>query len=244
MKLFQFTRRSRASRGDENPSLSDNPLLRNDFLSPSGIEGARAELQSANSATNNTQSRGRKKDYRFSYRLMRCIGNVLAVASTLTFLIAVPMITYHAMVYEKARPDFAALYSSGAFVLITLILSMKLIYDHLTNWYMPDVQKYVVRILLMVPIFAVQSWLSLRFRNARIYIDTLRDLYEALVIQSFMYYLMELLGGEDTLVQVLQEKDPHYGIHLGGFKYVIPSWEMGFEFVSFLQLISTYIYIS
>lgn len=232
MKLFQFTRRSRASRGDANPSLSDNPLLRNDFLSPSGIEGARAELQSANSATNNTQSRGRKKDYRFSYRLMRCIGNVLAVASTLTFLIAVPMITYHAMVYEKARPDFAALYSSGAFVLITLILSMKLIYDHLTNWYMPDVQKYVVRILLMVPIFAVQSWLSLRFRNARIYIDTLRDLYEALVIQSFMYYLMELLGGEDTLVQVLQEKDPHYGIHLGGFKYVIPSWEMGFEFMA------------
>ena len=163
---------------------------------------------------------------------MKCIGNILAIFTTLSFLVLVPMITYHAMIYDQARPDFAAFYSAGAFVLITLAMSTKLIYNHLTNWYMPDVQKYVVRILWMVPLYAIQSWLSLRFHNARIYIDTLRDLYEAYVIQSFLYFLMELLGGEDTLVQILQEKDSHYGIHLGFFKFVIPPWEMGFEFVS------------
>ncbi len=84
----------------------------------------------------------------------------------------------------------------------------------------------------MVPLYAIQSWLSLRFHNARIYIDTLRDLYEAYVIQSFMYFLMELLGGEDTLVQALQEKDPHYGIHLGFMQHIIPKWEMGFQFMA------------
>ena len=46
----------------------------------------------------------------------------------------------------------------------------------------------------MVPIYSIQSWLSLRFHGGRIYIDLLRDLYEAYVIQSFLYYLMELLG--------------------------------------------------
>ncbi len=130
----------------------------------------------------------------FSAKVMNILGNVLAVVTLLGFLILVPWITAHAMIYDKARPDFAAFYSAGAFVLITVAMSMKLIYNHLTNWYMPDIQKFVVRIVWMVPIYSIQSWLSLRFHNARIYIDTLRDFYEAYVIQSFLYYLMELLG--------------------------------------------------
>ena len=36
-----------------------------------------------------------------------------------------------------------------------------------------------VRILWMVPLYAVQSYLSLQFHKIRIYIDTIRDLYEA-----------------------------------------------------------------
>lgn len=164
---------------------------------------------------------------------MKVIGNVFAVASTVTFIVAVPLITYYAMSNDWTRPDFAAFYSAGAFVLITLVMSTKIIYNHLTNWYMPDVQKYVVRILWMVPLYAVQSWLSLRFHNARIYFDTLRDLYEAYVIQSFLYYLMELLGGEDTLVQILQEKDAHYGNHPSIMRMtIIPPWEMGFNFMA------------
>jgi len=244
MKLFEFDRR--------NETRLDNPLLRSDFLSPPGIaiSGSRNEVEpqqqsraaatglllsagEANTFNVNARSKSSdRRDHRISYKLMNCIGNLLAVMSCLSFLVAVPMIAYHAIMYDKARPDFAAFYSAGAFVLITLIMSLKLIYNHFTHWYMPDVQKYVVRILWMVPIYATQSWLSLRFHNARIYIDTLRDLYEAYVIQSFLYFLMELLGGEDALVQILQEKDSHYGIHLGIFKYFIPPWEMGFEFMA------------
>jgi hypothetical protein len=168
-----------------------------------------------------------------STKLMKIIGNILAVVTTLSFLIIVPLISAHAMIYEKTRPDFVAFYSAGSFVLITVGLSTKLIYNHLTNWYMPDVQKYVVRIVFMVPLYAIQSWLSLRFHNARIYIDILRDLYEAFVIQSFLYFLMELLGGEETLVRTLEAKDDHYGIHEPEFvlKYFIPKWEMGLEFM-------------
>jgi hypothetical protein len=238
MKLFQFTRRSRTSSQSRNENLhssdgifsDNNSLLRNDFLSPPAIH--RASTNPNSTLPNGPTSRRRDHNNRFSYKVMKCLGNLLAITSTLTFLIAVPVIAYHAIKYEKARPDFAAFYSAGAFVCITLIMSTKLIYDHLTNWYMPDVQKYVVRILYMVPLYAIQSWLSLRFHNARIYIDVVRDLYEAYVIQSFMYFLMELLGGEDTLVQILQEKDPHYGIHLGFVRFIIPKWEMGFEFMA------------
>jgi len=253
---------SAASRRNQNNVSSDetthigDPLLRSDFLSPPGISihGSRDEVErererellmtqqsrraaaaglhgEAGNFNINARSKSSARDNRSSYKL-KLIGNLLAITSCLSFLIAVPMITYHAMVFDKARPDFAAFYSAGAFVLITLIMSLKIIYNHFTHWYMPDVQKYVVRILWMVPIYATQSWLSLRFHNARIYIDTLRDLYEAYVIQSFLYFLMELLGGEDTLVQILQEKDSHYGIHLGFFKFFIKPWEMGYEFMA------------
>ncbi|KAL3935968.1 MAG: hypothetical protein SGARI_002754 [Bacillariaceae sp.] len=103
---------------------------------------------------------------------------------------------------------------------------------------MPGVQKYVVRILFMVPVYAIQSWLSLRFHHARIYIDTIRDLYEAYVIASFVYYLIELLGGEESLVRILQYKvrrDPslerHLGHHPVPLSLVLPPWKLGVEFM-------------
>jgi hypothetical protein len=90
----------------------------------------------------------------------------------------------------------------------------------------------------MVPLYAIQSWLSLRFRDARIYIDTVRDLYEAYVISSFVYYLIELLGGQDALARTLRtmaQNDPETAQHLGhhGFvlNLVLEPWELGVEFM-------------
>ena len=87
----------------------------------------------------------------------------------------------------------------------------------------------------MVPLYSVQSWLSLRFHGpARVYIDTMRDLYEAYVIQSFVYYLIELLGGEECMAELLSRKEAHYGTHgrsgvlsgcIGG------DWTMGKDFL-------------
>ena len=84
----------------------------------------------------------------------------------------------------------------------------------------------------MVPLYSVQSWLGLRFHGqARIYIILLRDLYEAYVIQSFVYYLIELLGGEDRMAQLLSQKDARLGGHGKLLSHVLPRWEMGMEFL-------------
>lgn len=225
MKLFQriLNRESPYSTNNNNETLND-PLLQSDLFSPSGIFGSSPPPP-------NTPSPSRPTRTNISYKLMKFLGNLLAITSSLAFLILIPYITYQAIHYDQTRPDFAVFYSAGAFVFITLIMSLKLIHAHLTHWYMPDVQKYVVRILWMVPLYSIQSWLSLRFHTARIYIDTLRDLYEAYVIQSFLYFLMELLGGEDALTLLLQEKDAHYGRHILPVKFLIKDWEMGFEFM-------------
>jgi hypothetical protein len=166
---------------------------------------------------------------RIAMAFMKKVGHFLATITLCVMLVAIPMVLYHAI--SENRKDLAAFDSAGVMVLGTVIMSTRLVYLHLTHWYMPDVQKYVVRILWMVPLYSVQSWLSLRFHEARIYIDTVRDLYEAYVIASFLYYLIELLGGQDNLVRMLHRKNPSLGQHTFPFNLVIQPWELGMEFM-------------
>mmetsp|Transcript_35017 Transcript_35017/g.47028 ORF Transcript_35017/g.47028 Transcript_35017/m.47028 type:complete len:351 (+) Transcript_35017:178-1230(+) len=163
----------------------------------------------------------------------RRTSTLLLIAAVIAFIVSLPtLIVLAVRDYKSGRTDFAAFYSAASFVLATLVLSTREIYKHLRHWYMPDVQKYVVRILWMVPVYAMQSWLSLRFHKARIYIDTMRDLYEAFVIQSFVYYLIELLGGEERLTFALQNRDAHLGEHGSFLSYFLNTWEMGAEFLA------------
>ena len=166
--------------------------------------------------------------------LMKRLASLLALSSSAIFLLLVfPLLTKSAIHDAKhGRPDFAAFYSAAGCVVITLVLSFREILSHLYNWYAPDVQKFVVRILFMVPLYSVQSWLSLRFHGpARVYIDTIRDLYEAYVIQSFVYYLIELLGGEDRMADLLSRKDPSLGGHGRLMSKVLGRWTMGKDFL-------------
>lgn len=192
--------------------------------------------------------------------LMKKLGHILAVSSSAIFLLVVfPLLLNSAIGDAKqGKADFAAFYSAAGFCVITLVLSIREMLSHLYNWYAPDVQKFVVRILFMVrmlvvavvcivaliltipplgfqvPLYSVQSWLSLRFHGpARVYIDTLRDLYEAYVIQSFVYYLIELLGGEDRMAEILARKDDHFGEHGKFMKKLlrIERWQMGQDFL-------------
>ena len=168
--------------------------------------------------------------------VMRKIGAYLLSGTLLAMVLLVPIIIYRALSVRKL--DIAAWHSAFIMVAGTLILSARLIYLHFTHWYMPGVQKYVVRIIFMVPLYSVQSWLSLRFHHSRIYIDTIRDLYEAFVIASFVYYIIELLGGEEAMVNMLRQKvrrDPSLAQHLGHhhfpFNFILEPWDLGVEFV-------------
>ena len=194
--------------------------------------------------------------------LMKRLGNILKISSSSIFLFIVFPILLHSAIHDwhKGKTDFAAFYSAAGFVVITLVFSFREILSHLYNWYAPEVQKFVVRILFMVPLYSVQSWLSLRFHGpARVYIDTIRDLYEAYVIQSFVYYLIELLGGEDRMAALLSRKDSHYGNHgkLLSTVFRMRRWRMGRDFLlnikhgvlqyvvvkSFMTLLTTFVFL-
>lgn len=95
---------------------------------------------------------------------------------------------------------------AGFFALSSIIISGFTIYKHLINWNEPPAQKLIVRILFMIPIYAVASFSSLVFLNAATYVDLFRDCYEAYVIYIFFALLLQFLGGEEVLSKHLEEK--------------------------------------
>mmetsp|Transcript_5141 Transcript_5141/g.8890 ORF Transcript_5141/g.8890 Transcript_5141/m.8890 type:complete len:461 (-) Transcript_5141:28-1410(-) len=133
---------------------------------------------------------------------------------------------------RRGSVGWTAFLIAGFFVVLTVPLSVHEIILHLTNWFMPDVQKYVVRILWMVPIYSLQSWASLKLpSDVTAYLDPFRDLYEAFVIEGFVYYLIELLGGEQSLADTLRRKEAHYGDHPWPLNQCVHRWAMGEEFM-------------
>lgn len=67
---------------------------------------------------------------------------------------------------------------AGVFAGLSLGLTSHQIYKHLRHYNCPQQQKWIVRILFMVPIYAFASWMSLRFVHLSIYFDTVRNIYE------------------------------------------------------------------
>ncbi|THH11710.1 hypothetical protein EW145_g478 [Phellinidium pouzarii] len=66
----------------------------------------------------------------------------------------------------------------------------------------------VIRIMLMVPIYAIASLISLFSLNAAFVIDAIRDIYEAFVIYCFFNLLLGYLGGERSLLILLHGREP------------------------------------
>lgn len=83
---------------------------------------------------------------------------------------------------------------SGFFALVASVTSFWLIWKHLTYYTYPLQQRHIVRMLFMVPIYAVVSWMSYFFFRQAIYYETIRDCYEAVVITSFFYLLLQYVG--------------------------------------------------
>ncbi|KAI8619592.1 organic solute transporter subunit alpha/Transmembrane protein, partial [Chytriomyces sp. MP71] len=81
------------------------------------------------------------------------------------------------------------------FAVVSIALTVYLCIRHFQYYYNPSHQRWIVRILLMVPIYAICASLSFRFFWFSIYFDIVRDCYEAFVIFSFFALLQQFIGG-------------------------------------------------
>jgi len=100
---------------------------------------------------------------------------------------------------------------AGTFTLIGCLISMWHMTAHLRHFFEPSIQRKVLAILWMCPIYSVTSWLSLVFTQAEGYLGILKDFYEAYVIYTFLSFLIAVLGKGDrsAVVDLLTRHADH-----------------------------------
>ncbi|XP_057507086.1 protein LAZ1 homolog 2 isoform X3 [Actinidia eriantha] len=77
---------------------------------------------------------------------------------------------------------------------------------HPSNCPTSQEQKWIVAVLLMVPIYACESILSLWNPRLSLACDILRNCYEAFALYSFGSYLIACLGGEQRVIELLDDE--------------------------------------
>lgn len=105
-----------------------------------------------------------------------------------------------------------ALYQmAGVFVVLVCLLTMFHMSSHLRAYHEPIVQRKIITILWMSPIYAVTSFFSLVFPQADGYLAVIRDFYEAYVVYNFLSFLIAVLGrgNREVVVDVLAQHADH-----------------------------------
>ena len=115
---------------------------------------------------------------------------------------------YAHLVEEHPAAVRAVVYTGGV---VSALIAARTVMGHLLNYTRPAVQRHIVRIQLLIPIYGLGSMLSLHVREDAIYVDTVRDIYEAFVIYSFLQLVLAYLGGEDSCARKMETLDamPH-----------------------------------
>ena len=118
---------------------------------------------------------------------LRKVLKTLWVFLNLCVLVALPLAAWD-MHRHDMHPHFIAWFVAGVFVLLAVPITFYEVAQHLEHYRAPRLQRHVIRILFMVPIYAVDCWLALRFKDQTIYFDTIRECYEAYVVYNFYAY--------------------------------------------------------
>ena len=111
--------------------------------------------------------------------------------------------------WAQMESNFHGWAISGVFAWAATALSFLLIWQHLRHYTKPHHQRHIVRILLMVPIYAVTAWFTYRYVQLAVPLEFLRSMYEAFVIYQFFGLLLQYLGeSESEQKRNLDSKDP------------------------------------
>lgn len=101
---------------------------------------------------------------------------------------------------------YQTLVVAGVFCLVGTLLTFLLVLQHLNNFQRPELQIYIIRIVLMAPFYSVTSYISLAAPSAASFLNTLRDIYESYTLFNFFNLLLMFLGGSSTLIHILADK--------------------------------------
>ena len=144
--------------------------------------------------------------------LDRKLSRILGQCTTLVYIalcVAVPFIVYLTFFVRRLRPHDVAWLVASIFTAMTVTLSVREIRLHLVNYSSPPLQKHIVRILWMPPVYALNCFVAIRFDSAGVYLTVAREMYEAYCVWSFMALMVEFLHNVATLRRARSSKPLH-----------------------------------
>lgn len=154
----------------------------------------------------------------------RWIRPLVVVLYILLLIVVLPLCIWELQKSEVGTHN-KAWFIAGIFVFMTIPISLWGILQHLVHYTQPELQKPIIRILWMVPIYSLDSWIALKYPNIAIYVDTCRECYEAFVIYNFMTFLLNYLENQyPSLVMMLEVQEQQK--HLPPL-CCCPPWPMG-----------------
>ncbi|XP_030631717.1 transmembrane protein 184C-like [Chanos chanos] len=134
----------------------------------------------------------------------RWIRPLVVVVYILLLVVALPLCVWELQKAEVGTHT-KAWFIAGVFVFMTIPVSLWDILQHLVHYTQPELQKPIIRILWMVPIYSLDSWIALKYPSIAIYVDTCRECYEAYVIYNFLMFLLNFLENQYPSLPLMLE---------------------------------------
>ena len=118
------------------------------------------------------------------------------------------------------------------FVGLTIPVSLFHVWEHLQHFVRPHLQAQVVRIVFIVPVYALEAYASISYVRYGCVFQTLREIYEAYVIFCFMRFLLLCFGDVKglSLADRLAKLPAAMGTHRFPYHFLAP-WQMGADFL-------------
>ena len=127
-------------------------------------------------------------------------------------------------------------YASFGMVVACVSITFYNIIKHLTHYTRDDLQRHIVRILLVVPVYTVAGWLEMLFPDSRVVTHSLVSFWEALVIYSFFNLILEYVGGEHNWLVCVQHTHPEGLNHTWPFNYCFKPMDLDPKWMRYCKL--------
>ncbi|KAF8413964.1 hypothetical protein HHK36_001961 [Tetracentron sinense] len=117
------------------------------------------------------------------------------------------------------------LLGSACSVMLTMHFTVQLLSQHLFYWKNPKEQKAIIIIILMAPIYAIDSFVGLLdFRGSEaffMFLDSIKECYEALVIAKFlslMYSYLKISISKNIVPDEIKGREIHHSFPMTLFQ--------------------------
>lgn len=141
-------------------------------------------------------------------------------------------ILYALSVHNSDSVEFAFAIA-GIFVGLAVPLALHDINMHLLHYVSP-LQAQYLRILWMIPLYSLQSWVALVWHDSAMYLEAMRACYESYCLYSFYQLMLGAAGGRGRLAIRLEERAKELGVERAPCLppcCCLRGWRMGSRFV-------------